>query len=62
MHCPKCNKEMTLRVSIELTLPARFTNLISKTVIRRKDCAIKSANWKNATVTCYDCGYQDRGL
>ena len=62
MNCPKCKKEMELYVSIKLRLPARYTNLISKSVIRKKECVITAADWSNAYHVCYECGYIDRGL
>lgn len=62
MICPKCGKEMVMRVSVDLVLPSRYANLISKKVIRRKECKITSANWPKATATCYECRYREVGL
>lgn len=62
MKCPKCHKEMMMRVSIDIVLPSKYANLISKTVIRSKECQITSANWSKATATCYDCNYRETGL
>ena len=62
MNCPKCGKEMTMRVSIDLVLPSRHANLLSKQVIRSKECKITSANWAKATASCYTCRYREVGL
>ena len=62
MDCPKCSKEMTMRVSIDIVLPSRYANLICKKVIRKKECSITSANWEKATATCYECMYRETGL
>lgn len=62
MNCPKCGKEMTMRVSIDIVLPARYVNLITKKVIRKKECRISSANWTKATASCYPCRYREKGL
>jgi hypothetical protein len=62
MNCPNCKKEMVMTVSIEIRLPSRYANLISKKVIRKKDCELVSADWSNAKATCYKCGIRERGL
>lgn len=61
MNCLKCKKEMKLYVSIRIRCPARYTNLISKKVIRKKECQIIAADWDNAVYICHECGYRDRG-
>jgi hypothetical protein len=62
MNRPKCGKEMVMRVSIDIVLPSRYSNLISKQVIRKKECKITSANWSKASATCFDCGVREVGL
>lgn len=60
--CPKCGKEMVLRVDVFLRLPGRYTNKISKEVIKKKECIIEGANWPKATLTCWECKYREKGL
>ena len=62
MDCPKCGEEMEMTVSVELRLPSRYANLISKEVIRKKDCQLVCANWPKARATCYPCGVREVGL
>lgn len=62
MNCPKCNKPMMLFVSIRLNLPAKYTHEINKSVIRKKECKITSADWNKAYVYCKDCNYRNKDL
>ena len=56
MECPKCGKEMELTVNIEIRLPSRYLHLLSKKVIRKKECTITSADWGRSVIRCHDCG------
>jgi hypothetical protein len=62
VKCPKCNGEMELNVSIRIRLPGRYAHLISKGVIRKKECQITAAFWEEATLTCYKCKYREKGI
>jgi len=62
MKCPKCGDEMEMRVSIELVLPSRYVNMISKEVIKKKECKIVAAFWEKAKATCHKCKYREVGL
>ena len=62
MDCPKCGKEMEMVVSIEIRLPSRYANLISKQVIRKKECEIVCADWGRARAYCFPCMYREVGL
>jgi hypothetical protein len=62
MNCPKCGTEMELTVKVELRLPSGYAHLISKDVIRKKECQLISADWGRAKATCYPCGVLERGF
>jgi hypothetical protein len=62
MDCPKCGKEMEMNVSLRFRMPARYANAVSKKVLRKKEVVITAALWDGATVTCYDCGYREKGI
>jgi hypothetical protein len=62
MKCPACGEVMEMRVEVTLKLPANYVNLISKEVIKKKECQLVAANWEKARATCYGCGYREVGL
>ena len=62
MKCPKCDTEMEMRVEITLALPSKYANLISKEVIKKKECQLIAANWDKARAICYKCNYREIGL
>ena len=62
MDCPKCGVEMVMTVSIDIRLPSKYANLISKEVIRKKECQLICANWQKAYAVCYKCGVKEVGL
>lgn len=62
MDCPKCGEEMVMTVSIDIRLPSSYANLLSKKVIRKKECQLVCANWDKARVTCYPCGVREIGV
>jgi hypothetical protein len=61
VNCPKCKKEMSMLVKIELRLPSLYANKLSKAVIAKKECKITAAMWSEAKLTCYDCGVRETG-
>jgi len=61
-NCPKCNKEMEMHVSVRLRLPGRYLLRITKGVLKKKECRITAAFWEEGTLTCYDCGYRQKGI
>ena len=63
MKCPKCGSNTgTVSVDVGLKIPARFVNLIDKTMIRRKDVILRFANWPKALFVCDKCTYREKGL
>lgn len=62
MKCPKCKEDMEMRVEITLSLPAKYANLISKEVIKKKECQLVAANWDKARAICPSCYYREVGL
>jgi hypothetical protein len=62
MACPKCGTERVMHVSIRLRCPEEYRSLLSKSVVRKKECQITAAFWDGATLTCPKCGCRERGL
>jgi hypothetical protein len=62
MNCPKCSEEMEMTVRVEIRLPSKYANLISKEVIKKKECKLVCADWPNAVANCYACGIREKGL
>jgi hypothetical protein len=52
IFCPKCGEEMQLTVLVEITIPARYLRLLSKEVIRKKECQLTAAMWDDAKIFC----------
>ena len=63
MQCPKCgSKTGNVYVDVGLKIPAAYTNLISKTMLRRSDISLQYANWPSARFICDKCNYMEKGL
>jgi predicted RNA-binding Zn-ribbon protein involved in translation (DUF1610 family) len=60
--CPQCGAKLELHVNIQLRLPAKFVNRISKQIIRKKECEITMADWRTAYLVCPKCGYTEIGI
>ena len=53
---------MEMLVELTLSLPSKYANLISKEVIKKKECKLIAAHWNKARLVCYKCNYREIGV
>lgn len=62
MKCPNCDTDMDMRVEVTLALPSKYASLLSKKVIKKKECQLVAANWDKARAICPKCNYREVGV